>query len=223
MIQNRSFLVDCWDGTDDEPMIYHGWTLTSKILFKDVVEEAIKPYAFFRSEYPLILSIENHCSVKQQDKMAAHLKDILGDMLYSGPPDPNRKELPSPQSLVGKVLIKAPKTPNDDWESVEDLEDVKKPKKPKKISEKLSQLVNYIEPVHFQHFNQAESKYYHMSSFGEAKAVQLMKNEETARDFVKYNCRQISRIYPGAKRTDSSNLKVIQPWNTGCQMGNRFI
>ena len=26
--------LDCWDGPDGEPLIYHGWTLTSKLLFK---------------------------------------------------------------------------------------------------------------------------------------------------------------------------------------------
>ena len=38
-------VVDCWDGEDGEPIIYHGHTLTSKILFKDVVQ-ACKKYAF---------------------------------------------------------------------------------------------------------------------------------------------------------------------------------
>ena len=38
-------LVDCWDGDDGEPVIYHGHTITSKILFKDVVQ-ACKDYAF---------------------------------------------------------------------------------------------------------------------------------------------------------------------------------
>ena len=37
--------VDCWDGPDNEPIIYHGHTLTSKILFKDVIQ-VIKDYAF---------------------------------------------------------------------------------------------------------------------------------------------------------------------------------
>ena len=82
--------VDCWDGGEDyndEPIIYHGWTMTSKILFKDVINDAIKAYAFFASEYPLILSIENHCSIEYQDKMANYLVDILGDMLYKEPVD----------------------------------------------------------------------------------------------------------------------------------------
>lgn len=37
--------VDCWDGPDEEPVIYHGYTLTSKIFFRDVLS-AIKDYAF---------------------------------------------------------------------------------------------------------------------------------------------------------------------------------
>ena len=31
--------------------------------------------------YPVILSIENHCSVEQQRKMAEYLKEILGGIL----------------------------------------------------------------------------------------------------------------------------------------------
>ena len=38
-------LVDCWDGDDGEPIIYHGHTITSKIAFTDVVR-ACKEYAF---------------------------------------------------------------------------------------------------------------------------------------------------------------------------------
>ena len=96
--------LDCWDGQDGEPVIYHGWTLTSKLLFKvrllrillgccilqDVLQDAILPYAFASSPYPLILSIENHCSKEQQDRMAEHFKQILGNMLFTDPVDTNR-------------------------------------------------------------------------------------------------------------------------------------
>lgn len=45
-----SFLVvDCWDGPDDLPIIYHGHTLTSKIKFLDVLH-TIKEHAFVTSE-----------------------------------------------------------------------------------------------------------------------------------------------------------------------------
>lgn len=76
--------VDCWDGPDGNPIIYHGYTLTSKILFHDVLVDAIKPYAFDTSEYPVILSLENHCSERQQETLAKHLRDVLGGgCLYS--------------------------------------------------------------------------------------------------------------------------------------------
>jgi phosphatidylinositol phospholipase C delta len=77
--------VDCWDGSDGEPIIYHGYTLTTKILFRDVIADAIKPYAFYMSEYPVILSLENHCSERQQETLAKHLREILGGgPWYSG-------------------------------------------------------------------------------------------------------------------------------------------
>ena len=41
----RCVELDCWDGAHGEPIIYHGHTLTSKVLFKDVIK-AIKEYAF---------------------------------------------------------------------------------------------------------------------------------------------------------------------------------
>ena len=113
------------------------------------------------------------------------------------------------------------KPDNPYYHSVDDL-DEKKKEKPKKISQELSDCVNYIHAVHFHGFSgDQDSKYYHMSSFGESKAFKFIEDPETSLDFVNYNCRQISRIYPGAKRQDSSNLKVVPPWNAGCQIGKK--
>jgi len=41
--------VDCWDGPDGFPHIFHGHTLTSKIRFLDVLK-TIKEHAFVASE-----------------------------------------------------------------------------------------------------------------------------------------------------------------------------
>ncbi|XP_015281025.1 PREDICTED: 1-phosphatidylinositol 4,5-bisphosphate phosphodiesterase eta-1 [Gekko japonicus] len=107
----RCLEVDCWDGPDGEPVVHHGYTLTSKILFKDVVE-VINKNAFTKNEFPIILSIENHCNIQQQKKIAQYLKEIFGDKLdLSSVSIGDSKLLPSPQSLKGKILVKGKKLP----------------------------------------------------------------------------------------------------------------
>uniref|UniRef100_A0A8C0KDV6 Phosphoinositide phospholipase C n=1 Tax=Canis lupus dingo TaxID=286419 RepID=A0A8C0KDV6_CANLU len=118
----RCVEVDCWDGPDGEPIVHHGYTLTSKILFRDVIE-TINKYAFVKNEYPVILSIENHCSVIQQKKMAQYLTDILGDKLdVSSVSSDDATLLPSPQMLKGKILVKGKKLPANISEDAEEGE-----------------------------------------------------------------------------------------------------
>ncbi|KFP69669.1 1-phosphatidylinositol 4,5-bisphosphate phosphodiesterase zeta-1, partial [Acanthisitta chloris] len=103
----RCLEIDCWDGNDDEPIVYHGHTLTSKIPFRSVIH-AIEKYAFMSSDYPVVLSLENHCSPEQQEVMAECLKSILGDKLLTTTLDGKTEvtQLPSPEALKFKVLIK---------------------------------------------------------------------------------------------------------------------
>uniref|UniRef100_A0A673ZX93 Phosphoinositide phospholipase C n=1 Tax=Salmo trutta TaxID=8032 RepID=A0A673ZX93_SALTR len=105
----RSVELDCWDGDDGSPIIYHGYTLTTKIPFKDVVE-AINRTAFVNSDMPVILSIENHCSLPQQRKMAEIFKAVFGVKLVSNflfESDLSDDQLlPSPLQLKGKILLK---------------------------------------------------------------------------------------------------------------------
>ncbi|XP_028848351.1 1-phosphatidylinositol 4,5-bisphosphate phosphodiesterase eta-2a isoform X2 [Denticeps clupeoides] len=116
----RCVEVDCWDGQDGEPIVHHGYTLTSKILFKDVVE-TINKYAFVKNQYPVILSIENHCSVPQQKKMAQYLIDILGEKLDLSSIQPDESgRLPSPETLKGKILVKGKKLPANIDENAEE-------------------------------------------------------------------------------------------------------
>ncbi|XP_043918926.1 1-phosphatidylinositol 4,5-bisphosphate phosphodiesterase eta-2 isoform X2 [Protopterus annectens] len=118
----RCVEVDCWDGPDGEPIVHHGYTLTSKILFKDVIE-TVNKYAFIKNEYPVILSIENHCSVPQQKKMAQYLIEVLGDKLdLSSVNIEDASQLPSPETLKGKILVKGKKLPSTISEDAEEGE-----------------------------------------------------------------------------------------------------
>ncbi|KAM8863659.1 LOW QUALITY PROTEIN: 1-phosphatidylinositol 4,5-bisphosphate phosphodiesterase eta-2-like [Spinachia spinachia] len=116
----RCVEVDCWDGQDGEPIVHHGYTLTSKILFNDVIE-TINKYAFVKNDYPVILSIENHCSVPQQKKMAQYLTEILGEKLdLSNIEADESGRLPSPATLKGKILVKGKKLPDNIDENAEE-------------------------------------------------------------------------------------------------------
>uniref|UniRef100_A0A8B9KDY5 1-phosphatidylinositol 4,5-bisphosphate phosphodiesterase gamma n=1 Tax=Astyanax mexicanus TaxID=7994 RepID=A0A8B9KDY5_ASTMX len=101
----RCVELDCWNGPSDEPIIYHGWTRTTKIKFRDVVK-AINDHAFVASEYPLILSIEEHCDLKQQKLMAQVFREVFQDKLLSDPVELEAEQLPSPNQLRGKIILK---------------------------------------------------------------------------------------------------------------------
>ena len=105
----RCVELDCWDGDDGQPMIYHGHTLTTKIPFRSVVE-AIQRSAFVRSPYPVVLSVENHCSLQQQAKMAKIFQAVFGERLVSrflfDADSGDEPRLPSPSQLRYRILVK---------------------------------------------------------------------------------------------------------------------
>ncbi|RWS31552.1 phospholipase C gamma-like protein, partial [Leptotrombidium deliense] len=106
----RSVELDCWDGPEGMPWIYHGYTVTTKIKFVDTLK-VIREHAFVVSDYPVILSIENHCSLPQQRNMAAAFQEILGDLLLTQPISSEETEMPSPNQLKRKFIIKHKKLP----------------------------------------------------------------------------------------------------------------
>nr|CAB3262763.1 uncharacterized protein LOC100182882 [Phallusia mammillata] len=106
----RCVELDCWDGPSGEPIIHHGYTFTSKISFYDVIK-VIDKHAFVDNPYPVILSIENHCGLPQQRRMAEIMKEVFGEKLNVVGTDNNR--LPSPHDLKEKILIKCKKLPDD--------------------------------------------------------------------------------------------------------------
>ncbi|XP_068109502.1 1-phosphatidylinositol 4,5-bisphosphate phosphodiesterase beta-2 isoform X2 [Hyperolius riggenbachi] len=267
----RCVELDCWKGKppDEEPIITHGFTMTTEILFKDVIE-AIAESAFKTSPYPVFLSFENHVdSAKQQAKMAEYCRTIFGDMLLTDvlekyPLKPGCP-VPSPNEMLGKILIKNKKNQafstaekkaqssdaastdptyeqsneNSGSESAEEtggenngeevVENVDEEEKQMQSDEgtagqeatayeEMSSLVNYVQPIKFDSFEVSAQKNqsYAISSFVETKAYDLLTRFPV--QFVEYNKRQMSRIYPKGTRMDSSNYMPQMFWNAGCQM-----
>ncbi|XP_059900633.1 1-phosphatidylinositol 4,5-bisphosphate phosphodiesterase delta-1a isoform X2 [Gadus macrocephalus] len=234
----RCVELDCWDGSSGEPVIYHGYTLTSKVLFRDVIK-AIKDYAFKTSEYPVILSLENHCTVPQQKLMAHHMASILGEALVTTPVSSTMPtSFPSPEELKGKFLIKGKRlnklnavfsnnnsaevdsvSEEDEAGDSKENGDKAKPKKAKiQLAKELSDMVLYCRSVHFGGFEHAKDSqaFYEMSSLKESKAFSLADTSGPA--FLHHNMDKLTRIYPAGSRTDSSNYNPVPMWNTGCQI-----
>ncbi|XP_032841190.2 1-phosphatidylinositol 4,5-bisphosphate phosphodiesterase delta-4 isoform X2 [Tyto alba] len=231
----RCLEVDCWDGPNGEPMVYHGHTFTSKIPFREVVSTLGK-YAFKTSDYPVILSLENHCSMEQQEVLAQQLKDILGEQLLTTTTDGHvPTQLPSPEELKHKILLKGKKIGrledtldgpgdgahdvSDDDNGAEAEEERRRTKKDKEsLAQALSDCVIYCKNVSFRGFQEARShsRPSEISSLSEAKARKLIK--DAGNEFVRHNAWQLTRIYPSGMRTDSSNYSPQEMWNVGCQI-----
>uniref|UniRef100_A0A673HW22 Phosphoinositide phospholipase C n=1 Tax=Sinocyclocheilus rhinocerous TaxID=307959 RepID=A0A673HW22_9TELE len=241
----RCVEVDCWDGPDGEPIVHHGYTLTSKILFKDVVE-TINKYAFAKTQYPVILSIENHCTVPQQKKMAQHLMEVLQDKLDLSNINVNEsRRLPSPELLKGKVLVKGKKLPanidadaeegdvsdedsgDEDEEEEEQINgDVRfcvlckflcRRRKTMRLSRALSDLVKYTKSVRVHDIEtQAYMCSWQVSSLNESLTKQILQLKPA--QLVRLNQRQLLRVYPSNYRVDSSNFNPQPFWNARCHL-----
>ena len=80
--------------------------MTTKIPFSDVLK-AIKVFVNFNPDcFPIIISLDNHCSLPYQEVMADHFVNILGESLFI-PDDSKLQELngqiPSPERYASIV------------------------------------------------------------------------------------------------------------------------
>ncbi|KAJ5682494.1 hypothetical protein N7462_005659 [Penicillium macrosclerotiorum] len=101
----RCVEIDCWDGADGRPIVSHGRTMTTSVLFADCIT-VINRYAFISCDFPLILSLEVHCNAEQQLAMVKIMKDTFKDQLILEPLMTNCFILPSPEELKGRILVK---------------------------------------------------------------------------------------------------------------------
>jgi hypothetical protein len=102
-----------WRNTSgrSEPSVYHGYTATQEMPFRKVCE-VVRDYAFRASDLPVIVSLEVHCSVAQQEIVVELMNDYWGPYLLRRPDDfSNSTPLPSLESLKKKILVKVKYSP----------------------------------------------------------------------------------------------------------------
>ncbi|XP_047316078.1 phosphoinositide phospholipase C 2-like [Impatiens glandulifera] len=96
--------LDIWpNNAKDDIEVLHGRTLTTPVpLIKCL--RSIKEFAFFASEYPVVITLEDHLTPDLQAKAAEMISQTFGDILFAPGPE-CLKDFPSPESLKGRVMI----------------------------------------------------------------------------------------------------------------------
>lgn len=161
-----------------EPRVLHGHTLTKEVAFRDVCH-AIRDSAFVASDLPVIVSLEVHASLEQQQVMVDIMREAWKGLLVDITPDldPANCALPRLEDVKRKILIKVKRAPpsqgaegingenshetSEQEKSLENATDAKDDtlakttsKKASKILQALSELAVYTRAYHFSHFTQ---------------------------------------------------------------------
>ena len=100
--------LDTFDNKEEEnePVITHWHFPVGSIPFKDTLI-AIKNSAFQKNDYPVVLSLENHCGDECQEKMQNYFLSIIGrENLYILDSKIPPLQYPSPNQLKKKFIIK---------------------------------------------------------------------------------------------------------------------
>jgi phosphatidylinositol phospholipase C, delta len=90
-----------------EPLVLHGWTLTAPIGFREVCI-AVREVAFVTTNLPIIVSLEVHTNLEQQQVMVNIMKEEWKGILIEVPLescDPGVR-VPRLDELLNKILVK---------------------------------------------------------------------------------------------------------------------
>eukprot|EP01062_Namystynia_karyoxenos_P012631 TRINITY_DN14558_c0_g2_i1.p1 TRINITY_DN14558_c0_g2~~TRINITY_DN14558_c0_g2_i1.p1 ORF type:complete len:1203 (+),score=300.81 TRINITY_DN14558_c0_g2_i1:75-3683(+) len=220
----RCVELDCWDGQYGQPIVYHGHTRTTKILFEDCIK-AIDEKAFTKTEFPVILSLEVHCGLEQQTEMARIMRQVFGDRLHPSIAftDITLEDI-TPVKLRGRILCKghmlAPEVGDADGD--DDPEGMGSPAMASKhpVAPELSSCI-FLKNSKMRggdcREHLLEAKPWESISISEHKSDKYSKGPDVA-GLIELNKVCFTRIYPKASRVDSSNLHPGPVWAAGCQM-----
>ncbi|RAL02976.1 putative phosphoinositide-specific phospholipase C [Aspergillus ibericus CBS 121593] len=228
-----------------EPRVLHGHTLTKETSFREVCY-AIRDSAFVTSDLPVIVSLEVHTCLEQQQTMVEIMEEAWKGMLIEVTPEIEARMSPPPLAdLKRKILIKVKHVDSadedDDREANEKavysahMQALKQdripkkpddlspeavapaPHKPSKILQALSKLAIFTKGFHFSNFAQPEAKVpSHVFSLSEKAVREAHANDGNA--LFEHNRHFFMRVYPNGMRVDSSNMDPSFFWRRGAQM-----
>ncbi|CAJ2644059.1 unnamed protein product [Trifolium pratense] len=241
----RVIELDLWASTKHGGIkVVHGRTLTTPVPLTKCLE-SIKEHAFVKSDFPVILTLEDHLTPKLQAKFAEVAVQIFGEMLYC-PQTDFLTEFPSPASLKKMIVIstKPPKeypqpdgvsnqVPNgsessedETWELQDSI--VKLDKEDINTSDYKS---NQQSPREYRqlitiHGGKSEGTMKDRLKVDDGKVRRLSLSEKKLKtaseshgaDLIRFTQKNILRIFPKGERVKSSNFRPHLGWMYGAQM-----
>ncbi|KAL4948228.1 PLC-like phosphodiesterase [Aspergillus filifer] len=216
-----------------EPRVLHGHTLTKGTTFREVCY-AIRDSAFVVSDLPVIVSLEVHASLEQQETMVEIMEDAFKGLLIEITAEMEAFEtVPPLKELRKKILVKVKWVPptaegqEEEEDKTDDLEQLEStnsapsasqpPQKPAKILPSLSRHAVFTKGFSFKQFSQPEAKVPgHVFSLSERAARQA--DEKYGKALFEHNRKYFMRVYPYGLRVNSSNLDPTFFWRRGAQI-----
>ncbi|KAI2609521.1 PLC-like phosphodiesterase [Hypoxylon fragiforme] len=255
---SRCVEIDAWDDEDneDEPKVTHGYTLVSHIPFRAVCEtirdvvdreaEQAQNAQGYRAA-PILLSLENHCGVHGQARLAEIMKEVWGDRLLdkavrikghqeqSGEDDSTDPvtlaELGSKIVVIVEYhLPDEVETTDGDSSDPEDQEE--KQAQAAYRARKKAVASGAIVPelaclgVYAQSVKPKDNSWYE-SVLKDAPRNHLINVSETglashmplaSEKIARHNARHLMRVFPKGTRISSKNLKQVPFWGVGAQI-----
>ncbi|KAH0659806.1 hypothetical protein KY289_028554 [Solanum tuberosum] len=237
----RVIELDLWPNiTKDDIDVCHGGTLTTPVKLGKCLK-AIKEDAFSFSEYPVILTFEDHLHPYPylQEKVAQMVKSTFGSMLFI--PKSDMDVFPSPNKLMKRILISTKPPPKN---SPEESDNSKiSPTQRGRSENRLSNHIQYQQQIQLEEGDEDEVPKYRdliaihatkhkggMENFGSHgssnKVGRCSMNElaledavaEHSHQLIRFTQRNILRVYPKGARVDSSNYDPLIAWLRGAQM-----
>ncbi|KAF3607736.1 hypothetical protein DY000_02051152 [Brassica cretica] len=122
----RVIELDIWPNSNKNDIdVLHGRTLTAPVeLIKCL--KAIRAHAFDVSDYPVVVTLEDHLTPELQSKVAEMVTEIFGEILFTPPVGESLKEFPSPNSLKRRIIIST--KPPKEYKEGKDEDSVQKGK-----------------------------------------------------------------------------------------------
>nr|XP_016456071.1 PREDICTED: phosphoinositide phospholipase C 2-like isoform X2 [Nicotiana tabacum] len=232
----RVIELDIWPNSDEDDVeVLHGRTLTTPVALIKCLR-SIKEHAFSASEYPVVITLEDHLTPDLQEKVAEMITQTFGDMLFS--PSECLKELPSPESLKKRIMIstKPPKeylqakevkekdaskkgTEDDSDEGEDDEDDEGDPKSEKNAASEYKRLI----AIHAGKGKGGLSDWLRVDP-NNARRLSLSEPalekavDTHSKEIIRFTQKNLLRVYPKGIRVDSSNYDPFVGWTHGAQM-----